>query len=76
MMIEEKIIGLSWNKKLEILRRINGWSQDKAAKECKVTQKMYWSWENGKSYPSNHSRKAIAKTYHMMEDDIFDKENF
>ncbi|MCS4465407.1 XRE family transcriptional regulator [Clostridium botulinum] len=39
MTIEEKISGLAWNKKLEILRRINNWTQEEAADKCNATQK-------------------------------------
>lgn len=71
MTIEEKINGLAWNKKLEILRRINNWTQEEAADKCNATQKMYWSWEKARSYPRKTSRRSIARAYRISEEDIF-----
>ena len=34
---------LSWNKKIEVLRTIKGWSQEKAAEKCYTGQRTYWA---------------------------------
>lgn len=62
---------LFWNKKMEILRIIKGWSQREAAEKCNTNQKMYWAWETGKNYPRKNSRIAIAKALGISEDEIF-----
>lgn len=39
--MNEVINNLPWNKKIEILRVLNGWSQSEAAKECYTGQKHF-----------------------------------
>ncbi|MCY6958411.1 helix-turn-helix transcriptional regulator [Clostridium brassicae] len=65
------IKGLPWNKKLEILRAVKGWTQVEAAKRCNTHQKLYWSWEKGKTHPSKKSQAAIASAYDVEVEDIF-----
>lgn len=62
---------LEWNKKLEVLRTIKGWSQTEAAEKCNAGQKAYWNWESGERYPRKNSRIAIAKAFGVSEEDIF-----
>lgn len=75
MTITEKFQGLSWNKKMEMLRNSNDWTQETAAEKCNTHKKIYWLWETGKSNPRKNSRIAIAKAFGVSEDEIFgDKE--
>lgn len=62
---------LPWYKKLEILRAIKGWSQEKAAEEVGVKRKIYWNWENGRFIPVKRNRKRIAKVFEVPEKEIF-----
>ncbi len=62
---------LSWNKKIEVLRVINNWTQEEAAKECNTNQKMYWNWEKGKNYPRKNSQISIASAFKVKVEDIF-----
>lgn len=66
------IKNLSWNKKMEVLRTIKGWSQEEAAEKCYTGQKAYWSWENGNVYPRKNSRRAIAQAFGIKEEEIFE----
>lgn len=70
-MVQSLINGLSWNKKLEVLRVVNNWTQEEAATRCNTTQKMYWSWEKGRNYPRRYNQKLIAKAYKVKIKDIF-----
>ena len=70
-MIQKLLNGLTWNKKIEILRIANNWTQEEAAKRCSTNQKMYWSWEKGKNYPRKSNQKLIAKAYKVKVEDIF-----
>lgn len=63
--------GITWNKKIEVLRTIKGWTQLETAEKCNTTQKVYWSWETGNAYPRKNSRTAIAKAFDVSEDEIF-----
>jgi transcriptional regulator with XRE-family HTH domain len=71
MGIGKIVTGMPWNKKIEILRITRGWSQDEAAAKCNTGTKVYWLWENGKSYPRNNSRRSIAMAFEVPETDIF-----
>ncbi|BDR78908.1 transcriptional regulator [Clostridium tetani] len=71
MDISKIISSLSWNKKIEVFRAINDWTQEEAARKCKTNQKMYWSWEKGKNYPRKDSQISIAKAYGVDVRDIF-----
>ncbi|MDP4144128.1 MAG: helix-turn-helix transcriptional regulator [Bacillota bacterium] len=62
---------LAWNKKIEVLRVLNNLTQEEAAAKCNTTQKVFWSWENGKRYPRENSRLAIAKAFNVKAEDIF-----
>lgn len=62
---------LPWNKKIEVLRTIKGWSQEEAAQKCFTNQKSFWSWENGLTYPRKVSRKTIAQAFGVLEGEIF-----
>ena len=69
--MEELFINLSWNKKLEVLRIMKGWSQREAAEACGTNQKGYWNWENGLRTPNNDSKKNIAKAFGIHVNEIF-----
>lgn len=69
--IDDLIRSLEWNKRLEVLRITNGWSQSKAAGECGTSQKVYWLWEKGLSFPRNNSRIAIARAFNVSVEEIF-----
>lgn len=71
MTIQKIIHSVTWYKKIEILRVINGWTQDEAANGCGTTRKVYWLWENGKSYPRLNSRRAIARAFGVAVNEIF-----
>ena len=73
--MNEVINNLPWNKKIEILRVLTGWSQSEAANECYTGQKAFWSWESGRVYPRKNSRRAIASAFGVKEEDIFGKKN-
>ncbi|BBK77355.1 helix-turn-helix transcriptional regulator [Clostridium butyricum] len=68
------IKNLTWNKKMEVLRTIKGWSQDEAAEKCFTGQRAYWGWEIGKTYPRKNSRRAIAQAFGVKEEEIFGEE--
>jgi len=70
-MLELIVKELKWHKKIQVIRTINGWNQVEAANKCLTHQKMYWLWEQGKSYPQLANRKAIAKAYGLKIEDIF-----
>jgi len=57
--------------KIKILRVANNWTQEQAAEKCNTNQKIYWSWEMGKSQPRRSSQKAIAAAYKVKIRDIF-----
>lgn len=65
---------IPWNKKIEVLRAVKGWTQNEAAEQCNTTQKVYWNWESGSVYPRKNSRVAIANAFEVAEDIIFKKE--
>jgi len=69
--MSELIKNLAWNKKIEVLRTIKGWSQTEAAEKCNTGQKVYWGWEAGKRYPHKNNRLAIAKAFGVQEEEIF-----
>lgn len=62
---------LPWNKKIEVLRTIKGWSQEEAAEKCFTNQKAFWSWEKGQAFPRRVSRRTIAQVFGVKEKDIF-----
>jgi DNA-binding XRE family transcriptional regulator len=64
---------LSWNKKIEVLRTMNGWNQEEAAEKCYTGQKTYWGWEKGCYYPRKNNRRAIASAFGISEEEIFGK---
>ena len=69
----ELMNSLPWNKRLELLRRAKGWTQQQAAEKCSTNQKMYWNWEKGINYPRGRSRNYIAKAFQTREEEIFQK---
>lgn len=71
MIIEALINNLTWNKKMEVLRRINNLTQEEVAEKCNTNQKMYWLWEKGKNYPRKTSKELIAKALNVSVEDIF-----
>lgn len=70
--MQDILENLKWYKKIEVLRVIKGWSQAVAASECNTSQKMYWLWENGKTYPRRINQRSIARAFNVKVDDIFD----
>lgn len=70
----EKLLEVSWNKKMELLRSSKNWGQREAAEKCCTNQKAYWSWEAGVNYPRKNSRRAIAQAFGVSEQDIFGDE--
>ncbi|MBO8183641.1 MAG: helix-turn-helix transcriptional regulator [Archaeoglobus sp.] len=75
MTILFQIQQIPWYKRIEILRTIKGWTQEKAAEMCGTTQKVYWLWENGKSYPRLNSKRAIARAFGVSVNEIFGDED-
>lgn len=67
----EVLNSLEWNKKIEVLRVIKGWSQREAAEKCNTNQKVFWSWETGERYPHKNNRLAIARAFEIDEEEIF-----
>lgn len=65
---------LPWNKRMEILRTLKGWTQQEMAEKCNTNQKVYWNWESGNAYPRKNSKNAIAKAFDVMVEDIFGEE--
>ncbi|MBU3101540.1 MULTISPECIES: helix-turn-helix transcriptional regulator [Clostridium] len=70
-MISETFNNLTWYKKMEVLRVINGWGQRQAGLKCFTTNKNYWLWEKGKSYPNHSSRRSIANAFGVNMEYIF-----
>lgn len=73
--ISDVVANAPWHKKIAVLRVLKGWTQEEAAEKCGTDQRIYWNWENGKSFPRRISRRAIAMAFGVSIDDIFnDKE--
>jgi transcriptional regulator with XRE-family HTH domain len=71
MKITEMVAKASWNKKIELLQVLNGLTQEEAAEKCGTTQKVFWLWTKGASYPRPNSRRAIAMAFGIPETEIF-----
>ncbi|MBN7575985.1 XRE family transcriptional regulator [Clostridium sp. 2-1] len=71
--MSDLIRNLTWNKKMEVLRTIKGWSQEETAEKCFTGQRAYWGWEKGIVYPRKNSRRAIAQAFGVSEKEIFEK---
>jgi transcriptional regulator with XRE-family HTH domain len=71
MKIIDAVNNATWNKRLEILRILKGWTQSDAAERCGVNQKVFWDWETGKRYPQIQKRKDISRAFGVPEEDIF-----
>lgn len=69
--INNLVNSLPWHKKMEVLRTINGWSQEVAAQKCGTTKKNYWLWETGRTSPRFNSKRAIAMAFRVSVEDIF-----
>ncbi len=63
---------MKWNERLKQLRTEKKWSQYEAAERCGTTQKTYWMWETGQSYPLKNNRRYIAKAFGMTEKQLFE----
>lgn len=72
--MSELFQNLTWNKKLEVIRTIKGWTQNEAAEKCNTNQKSYWAWETGERYPHKNNRIAVAKAFGVSEEEIFPHE--
>ncbi len=70
----ELIEKLPWNKKIKLLRIINDWTQEEAAKMCFVERRAYQLWEKGENMPHKNNRRTIAKIFNVNEREIFDYE--
>jgi transcriptional regulator with XRE-family HTH domain len=73
MTFVEKVRKFPWNLKLQVLRIEKGWGQREAADRCGTTQKQYWAWEKGLSYPTLNNRKAICAAYGVNMNEIFEE---
>lgn len=73
MLWNKAIGGLSWNNKIQLLRIIQGKTQEQLAKECLTNRKGWWNWETGKHYPRAINRQAIARALGVKTQDIFKK---
>ena len=71
MTITERTKCAPWFKKLEILRILEGMSQQEAAEKCGTDKRIYWNWENGVCKPIKRNREYIAKAFGVSEDDLF-----
>lgn len=71
MVMGKLLSNLTWNKKMEVLRRVNNWTQKDVAEKCNTNQKMYWSWEKGKNYPRKKSQTLIANAFNVKVHEIF-----
>lgn len=72
--IEEIIKNAPWYKKIEVLRILQGWTQEEAAEKCGTSPRIYWNWEKGISYPRTLSRRAIARAFGVPVEEIFGSE--
>lgn len=69
--LNKEFSSLPWHKKIKVLRTMNDLTQDEVAEKCFTTQKGYWSWESGNSYPRKISRNALASAFGVKVNDIF-----
>lgn len=69
--INENIEEGKWHKRIRILRCIHDWSIRELAEKCITTEKCVWSWEAGRSIPSNRNKKKIASVLGVEEEVIF-----
>lgn len=72
MNLYEELRKAQWNVKLQIARILKGWTQSEAAQKCGTSQKNFWGWESGRTFPRGNSRKAIIAAFEIKED-IFEK---
>jgi len=69
--MNEILRGLSWNKKIEVLRIAKGWTQEETANKCCTSAKTFWNWEKGVNYPRRLSQMSIAKAFGVSVEEIF-----
>ena len=62
---------LPWNKRIEMLRVLKGWTQKETAEKCNTNQKVFWNWEVGENYPRKNSQVAIATAFGVQIEEIF-----
>lgn len=60
------IQALPWNKKIEVLQVIKGWTQEEAAKHYGSDPRTVGLWISGKSFPRKMSRKAISRAHNNI----------
>ena len=56
-----------WNRKLKLLRVLNGLTMDEVAGLCKTDKSIYCNWENGKYYPRSNSIQAIKRAFNLSD---------
>jgi DNA-binding XRE family transcriptional regulator len=67
-----EIVGkLPWYKKIAVLRAVKGLNQEQAAEICGTTRKHFYRWEQGKAYPRENSKRAIARAFELPVEEIF-----
>lgn len=71
--IESKLLEIKSNKKIEILRVLNGWTQQQAAEKCGTNAKVFWLWEKGLNVPRENSKRAIARAFDVTVEEIFNE---
>lgn len=64
---------LPWNKRIEILRRANNFTQIQIAEKCCTNQKCFWQWEKGIIYPNKKHRMLIARAFNVKVSYIFEQ---
>lgn len=69
--VTEKIENREWHERIRILRNLNDWSIKEVAEKCIITEKCVWSWEAGKSVPSERNKKVLAAVLGVEKETIF-----
>lgn len=72
MTIVKGKLPLTWNKKLEIQRRLLFLTQEQAAEKIGVPLGTYGRWERGTNIPMDVYKKQIAEAFGVDEKEIFD----
>ncbi|MCY9545058.1 helix-turn-helix domain-containing protein [Paenibacillus alvei] len=63
-----------YGKKLQELRKIEGWTQEEVAKKLGISKQTYSHYENEKRRPSLNTIRELASVYQVNIDDIFAEE--
>ena len=65
---------MEFNKKLQVLRRQKGLTQEELAEALYVSRAAVSKWESGRGYPNIDSLKAIAKLFSVTVDELLSGE--